>query len=150
MTLVRFFTLALAGSLVLAACSGSDTGSSSSSGGGGSSGSSGTSGGGSSGSSGSSGKPSSSSGGTSGSSGASGGSSGSTKPTGATTVTCNVADDCGYWFCDCKQPSGDVMPVNARNCKNGFCMDAASSCPDACSAFGYTWMGTAGGGPSQK
>ncbi len=143
MTFVRFVSFALAGSLVLAACSSSDGGGSSS---GGSSGSSG--GAGSSGSSGSSGSTTKNP--TSGSSGGTSGSSGSSKPSGATSVTCSTADDCGYWFCDCKQPSGDVSPVNGRSCNNGYCMDAAHSCPDACSAFGYTWMGTAGGGPDQK
>jgi hypothetical protein len=42
------------------------------------------------------------------------------------------------------------MPVNARNCNNGYCMDAKSTCPNACTAFGFTWAGTAGGGPDQK
>jgi len=73
-----------------------------------------------------------------------------TKPSGATSVSCEVADDCGYWFCDCKASNGDVTPVNSRNCKNGWCMDASTSCPSACSAFGKTWTGTAGGGPDQK
>lgn len=80
-------------------------------------------------------------------------SSGSTtpsKPSGATNVSCEVADDCGYWFCDCKDSSGRVSPVNSRSCKNGWCMDAATSCPSACSAFGKTWTGTADGGPDQK
>ncbi len=79
-------------------------------------------------------------------------SSGSTtgKPSGATNVACQVADDCGYWFCDCKDASGNVSPVNSRSCKNGWCMDAATSCPSACSAFGKTWTGTADGGPDQK
>ena len=45
---------------------------------------------------------------------------------------------------------GSIMPVNARNCTDGYCLDAAHTCPNACSAFGYTWAGTAGGGPSQK
>lgn len=72
------------------------------------------------------------------------------KPAGATNVSCQVADDCGYWFCDCKDSSGRVTPVNSRNCKNGWCMDAATSCPSACSAFGKTWTGTADGGPDQK
>lgn len=85
------------------------------------------------------------------SSSSSGSSSGSTsKPSGATNVACQVADDCGYWFCDCKDASGSVSPVNSRSCKNGWCMDAATSCPSACSAFGKTWTGTADGGPDQK
>jgi hypothetical protein len=28
-------------------------------------------------------------------------------------------------------------------------MDAASTCPSSCAAFGDTWTGTAGGGPDQ-
>lgn len=77
-------------------------------------------------------------------------SGGSSKPSGATNVTCQSEEDCGYWFCDCKDSSGDVSPVNSANCTNGYCLDAAASCPDACAAFGKTWTGTAGGGPEQN
>lgn len=132
----------------IVACSGgSDTGTSSSS-----SSSSGSSGSSKSGSSSSSSGSSEDENGTApGSTSSSSSSSGSTsKPSGATNVACEVADDCGYWFCDCKDTSGSISPVNSRSCKNGWCMDAASSCPSACSAFGKTWTGTAEGGPDQK
>lgn len=84
------------------------------------------------------------------SSSSSSGASTPSKPSGATTVSCEVGGDCGYWFCDCKDSGGNVSPVNSRSCKNGWCMDAASSCPSACSAFGKTWTGTADGGPDKK
>ena len=73
-----------------------------------------------------------------------------TNSSGATTVACSADDPCGYWFCDCEDDSGRVTPVNGRSCQNGWCMDAKTSCPDACSAFGKTWTGTAGGGPDEK
>lgn len=100
---------------------------------------------------GSSNNGSSSSGGGSSGGGSSSGStssSGGGKPNGATDVTCKVAEDCGYWFCDCE--SNPPMPpppppVNARDCNNGWCMDAPSVCPDACAAFGYKWTGSFGG-----
>jgi hypothetical protein len=71
------------------------------------------------------------------------------KPSGATNVACKTSDDCGNWCCDGKDSSGRVTPVNSANCIDGWCLDAASSCPKACSAFGKTWIGTAGGGPNQ-
>ncbi|MFO0669476.1 MAG: hypothetical protein U0235_07610 [Polyangiaceae bacterium] len=74
------------------------------------------------------------------------GASGSSAPAGATSVTCKVADDCGNWFCDCS--SGP--PVNSRSCTNGYCLDAAHTCPKACQDFGVTWAGTAGGGPTKR
>jgi hypothetical protein len=91
----------------------------------------------------------SSGGSSSGGSSSGGSSSGSSKPSGATSTTCGTADDCGYWFCDCEEANGDVVPVNGRSCKNGYCMDAATTCPDSCAAFGDTWTGSAGGGPDQ-
>ena len=72
---------------------------------------------------------------------------GSGKPTDATSVTCQQADDCGYWFCRCE----DGAVVNSALCVNGFCMGAASACPRACDAFHHgAWTGEAGGGPSQN
>jgi hypothetical protein len=72
------------------------------------------------------------------------------KPSGATNVSCKTADDCGNWFCYCKDSAGNATtPVNARNCNNGWCMDAQTVCPGACSRFGDTWTGQAGNGPDK-
>lgn len=69
---------------------------------------------------------------------------GSGKPSGATTVTCEEAADCGYWFCRCE----DGAVVNSALCVNDYCMDAQSACPRACDAFDHgAWTGQAGGGP---
>jgi hypothetical protein len=66
------------------------------------------------------------------------------RPSGATEETCVAADDCSYWYCRC----GDGAIVNSALCVNGYCMDAASACPDACEYFGHgAWTGEAGGGP---
>lgn len=56
--------------------------------------------------------------------------------------TCKEAEDCPYWYCDCSAGP----PVNARHCENQRCATAADTCPNACAAFGETWLGTAGGG----
>jgi hypothetical protein len=56
--------------------------------------------------------------------------------------TCNVAEDCPYWFCECA--SGP--PLNSRPCVNNVCLDGAQSCGDACAGFDSCWLGTSGGG----
>lgn len=67
-------------------------------------------------------------------------------PSGATSVTCTQGEDCGYWYCQC----ADGFVVNSALCSNGYCMDAASQCQDACTYFSHgAWTGAAGGGPSQ-
>lgn len=69
---------------------------------------------------------------------------GKTRPEGATTYTCNSAEDCGYWYCEC----ADGFVVNSALCVNQYCMDAASACPSACTYFQHgDWTGAAGGGP---
>lgn len=78
--------------------------------------------------------------------GSGGGASGTSAPAGATSVTCKAPDDCGNWFCDCSSGT----PVNARSCTNGYCLDAAHTCPKACKDFGVTWTGSAGGGPTKS
>jgi len=71
---------------------------------------------------------------------------GSGKPAGATDFTCDAVAECDYWYCRCE----DGFVVNAANCKNGYCMDAASSCPSACEYFEHgSWTGEAGGGPKE-
>lgn len=66
------------------------------------------------------------------------------KPSGATDMSCSAANPCDYWYCQCN----DGFVVNSADCRNGFCMDAASSCPVACDYFGHNgWSGIAGGGP---
>jgi hypothetical protein len=65
-------------------------------------------------------------------------------PPGATSFTCDVGEDCDFWFCQC----ADGAVVNSAFCVNGYCMDAASACPDACAFFDHgNWTGAAGGGP---
>lgn len=76
-----------------------------------------------------------------GSSGSSGSRS-SPSPNEPSGPSCQKAEDCPNWFCDCS----DGKPVNARTCNNNHCAPAAESCPKACSAFGGTWTGTATGG----
>jgi hypothetical protein len=72
------------------------------------------------------------------------GSATSGKPSGATNYTCEVSEECGYWFCNCE----DGGLVNAGFCENGYCMDDYVACPQACSEFGHgAWVSTAGGGP---
>lgn len=67
-----------------------------------------------------------------------------TQPPGATSVACDAAADCDYWFCRC----ADGAVVNSALCVNGFCMDAESACPRACAYFDHgEWTGDAGGGP---
>jgi hypothetical protein len=71
---------------------------------------------------------------------------GTGKPSNATSFTCQVADECGNWFCDCS----DGFVVNSAFCKNGYCLDAAGACSNACKTNLWdhgTWTGTAGGGP---
>jgi hypothetical protein len=69
---------------------------------------------------------------------------GTGKPSGATSVTCTNAEDCGYWYCRCE----DGAVVNSALCTNGYCMDAQSACPRACQYFNHgMWTGEAGGGP---
>lgn len=69
---------------------------------------------------------------------------GSGMPSGATQYRCTAAADCSYWFCRCD----DGAVVNSALCENGYCMDAASSCPAACQYFQHGgWTGDAGGGP---
>ena len=48
------------------------------------------------------------------------GSSSTSTPPGATKVTCSRGDDCGNWVCQCKTGA----PVNAKNCTNGYSIDA--------------------------
>jgi hypothetical protein len=68
------------------------------------------------------------------------------RPSGATTFTCEVAEDCGYWHCRCD----DGFVVNTANCTNGYCLDASSTCPEACEYFDHGgWTGEYGGGPRQ-
>ncbi len=67
------------------------------------------------------------------------------RPSGATEIRCEVAEDCGFWYCECQ----DGAIVNSANCTNGYCLDAPSSCPSACEAFDHgNWSGSATGGPS--
>lgn len=77
----------------------------------------------------------------SGSSGSSGSSS-SSSPTEPLGPSCQKAEDCPNWFCECS----DGKPVNARTCNDNHCASAADSCPRACGAFGATWTGSATGG----
>ena len=69
---------------------------------------------------------------------------GSGTPTGATSYTCEQAEDCGYWYCRCE----DGAVVNSALCVNGYCMNAETACPRACEYFDHgKWTGEAGGGP---
>lgn len=68
----------------------------------------------------------------------------SSTPPGATSVTCSRGDDCGNWACQCKTGA----PVNAKNCTNGYCIDAEHTCPSSCRNFGSEWTGSASGGPT--
>ncbi len=69
---------------------------------------------------------------------------GSGKPSNATNYTCASSDGCAYWYCQC----ADGFIVNSANCYNGYCLDAAGSCPNACDTFHHgAWTGVAGGGP---
>ena len=71
---------------------------------------------------------------------------GTGKPSNATSFTCNVAEDCGNWFCECS----DGFVVNSAFCMNGYCLDASGACADACTTSLWdhgTWTGFAGGGP---
>jgi hypothetical protein len=71
---------------------------------------------------------------------------GTSKPADATDTTCASSGDCAYWFCAC----ADGAVVNSANCTNGWCMGAATACPDACASFEHgAWTGDAGGGPGQ-
>lgn len=70
---------------------------------------------------------------------------GTGKPSDATQVTCARAEDCGYWYCRCE----DGAVVNSALCVNGYCMNAQSACPRACTYFNHgAWTGEAGGGPN--
>ncbi len=67
------------------------------------------------------------------------------QPSGATDTTCQDAEDCAYWYCEC----ADGAIVNTANCTNGFCLDAKSTCPAACEYFEHgAWSGRVGGGPT--
>jgi hypothetical protein len=71
---------------------------------------------------------------------------GTGKPSNATDVTCQEATQCGNWSCDCS----DGYVVYSAFCKNGYCLDAAGACTDACTTSLWShgkWSGTAGGGP---
>lgn len=73
---------------------------------------------------------------------------GTGKPSNATSYTCQEASDCGNWFCDCT----DGFVVNSAFCKNGYCLDAAGACSNACKTNLWdhgSWSGTAGGGPGK-
>lgn len=68
------------------------------------------------------------------------------RPDGATTVRCNGSADCAYWYCEC----ADGAVVNTANCTNGFCLDAETTCPEACEYFDHgDWNGRVGGGPGE-
>ncbi len=67
-------------------------------------------------------------------------------PDGATTVSCQSSAGCAYWYCEC----ADGAVVNTANCTNGFCLDAETTCPEACEFFDHgDWNGRVGGGPEQ-
>jgi hypothetical protein len=70
-----------------------------------------------------------------------------TAPGGASSApsgkACSAADDCAYWFCECK----DGAIVNSRSCTGGSCQAPAEHCPSACATFGHgAWTGQASGG----
>lgn len=53
---------------------------------------------------------------------------GTGKPLDATSSTCASPFDCPGWYCDCS----DGGVVYSKYCKNGYCLNAAGSCSDAC------------------
>ncbi len=71
---------------------------------------------------------------------------GTGKPSNATNFTCHVAEDCGYWYCECS----DGFVVNSELCMNGYCLNASGACSNACKTPLWDhgkWTGIAGGGP---
>ncbi len=73
---------------------------------------------------------------------------GTGKPSNATSFTCHVPEDCGYWYCECS----DGFVVNSEFCMNGYCLDASGACSNACKTPLWdhgSWTGIADGGPGR-